>query len=283
MSELKRWLDESSEADDFERAILRAGLEADPPPAKRDQIWSVLTASLAVAPLAAVTTSTSAAGAPAAGAPAVAVASKAGAVWLAVAKGFLVGLAIYGTTAGVIEISDRLSAHQAPAATAPQAALPRRAASSAAQPSAAASPLLLTPTSENAPTPPHETPRGTANAKAIAREPLNPSPDLPSVAAFDDPTLSSSARASQLEAETRALRLARDELRAGKLADAFATLEASRRQFSAPELYQEREALMIELLSRSGQMAAAKQRAQAFLSRFPESPHAQQVRSLSSK
>ena len=33
MSEFKHWLDESSDADDFERAILRSGLDADPPPA----------------------------------------------------------------------------------------------------------------------------------------------------------------------------------------------------------------------------------------------------------
>ena len=45
-----------------------------------------------------------------------------------------------------------------------------------------------------------------------------------------------------------------------------------------PELYQEREALMIELLYRSGQVTAAEQRARAFLSHFPESPHAQQIR-----
>ncbi|HEX7452214.1 MAG TPA: hypothetical protein VF294_08015, partial [Polyangiaceae bacterium] len=101
---------------------------------------------------------------------------------------------------------------------------------------------------------------------------------LLSVAAFGDPA--SASRASQLQAEAQALRSARAALRSGRLADAFATLEASRRQFSAPELYQEREALMIELLQRSGQTSAAKERAQAFLSRFPESPHAEQLRQL---
>jgi len=77
---------------------------------------------------------------------------------------------------------------------------------------------------------------------------------------------------SRLEAEARALRQARDELRTNRLVDAFATLEASRRQFPAPELDQEREALMIELLYRSGQATAAEQRAEAFLRRFPEIP-----------
>jgi hypothetical protein len=53
--------------------------------------------------------------------------------------------------------------------------------------------------------------------------------------------------------------------------------KASRRKFVAPELYQEREALMIELLYRSGQTKTAALRAKAFLERFPESPHAEQV------
>ena len=113
---------------------------------------------------------------------------------------------------------------------------------------------------------------------AAARAPLGSAAAPPSVATFDVSEPLSEPRSSQLEAETRALRRARDELRAGKLSDAFATLEASRREVSEPELYQEREALMIELLSHSGQASAAEQRARAFLSRFPESPHAQQVR-----
>ena len=40
MTEFKYWLDESSEADDFERAILRSGAMAEPTDAKRDEVWS---------------------------------------------------------------------------------------------------------------------------------------------------------------------------------------------------------------------------------------------------
>ena len=122
--------------------------------------------------------------------------------------------------------------------------------------------------------------RGIASPNARARAPQDLAAVLPSVATFDDSGQPNGARLSQLEAETRALRSARNELRAGKLADAFATLETSRRQVTVPELYQEREALMIELLQRSGQTSAAKERAQAFLSRFPESPHSEQLRQL---
>jgi len=274
MSELKHWLDETSDADEFERAILRAGFEADPSDAKRDQIWTSLAATLAAAPLVAATTSVQAASTQAAAIGA----SKAGAVWLAVAKGFLVGLAVYGAAAGVSEISGRLSARPAPTVTTQRSIAKTRATSGSGEASGAASALPLPPTGDDAPKALRAAQRGSGNA--LAREPLHPTPDLPSVATFDDSKPPGIARASQLEAETRALRRARDELRANKLADAFATLDASRRQFSAPELYQEREALMIELLHRSGQRAAAEQRANAFLGRFPESPHVQQIRRM---
>jgi len=291
MSELKHWLDEGSEADDFERAVLRAGLEVDPPRAKQDQIWSGLMTTLALTPLAAATAhaaTAQVATAQAAQAAQVATAqaavvgvSKLGVVGLAVAKGFVVGLAIYGATAGVTEISNRFSARQALAPTAQQAIRPPRTATSAAQPSTASPVPLRTTASEDASaTTAYEPQRSNASAKIASHEPPSPAAALPSVATFDDAEHPSNARVSQLEAETRALRRARAELRLGKLADAFATLEASRRQFSAPELYQEREALMIELLSRSGQTTSAKQRAHAFLTRFPESPHAQQIRRL---
>jgi outer membrane protein assembly factor BamD (BamD/ComL family) len=106
---------------------------------------------------------------------------------------------------------------------------------------------------------------------------------LPSSAAFVDtePSVAKpSSGESQLEGEARALLRARAELHQGRLGDAFATLEAARRDFSAPELEQEREALMIELLYRGGQVPAARARAKTFLSRFPESPHAEKSRAF---
>jgi hypothetical protein len=235
-----------------------------------------LLGALAVAPVA--TTSAQAAGAKTAAAGV----GKVATVWLAVGKGFLLGLAIYGAATGVSEISTKLDARRTPTPTAQRAAAPARAR--VAPPGPPASALLLAPVSEDPKAAPRAAPRGSANASLSAPARL-PSPAAvpPSVASFDDSEHDDSeqqrsARVSQLEAETRALRRARDELRAGKLVDAFATLEASRRQFSAPELYQEREALMIELLHRSGQVATAEQRAGAFLDRFPDSPHAQQIR-----
>ena len=237
MSEIKHWLDESSDANDFERAILRSGSMADPTDAKRDEVWTNVLGALAIAPALVPAAGTSAAKAVLGGA------GKTAAVWLSVGKGFIVGLAIYGAASGVSEIAEHFSAR-------PMLSTAHRAA--------------LVPRPQRAP-----------EVAAPATPPAVPfatvEPAGPALAA-------SAVRESQLKAEAAALSSAREALRAGRLTDAFAQLEASRRQFSAPELYQEREALTIELLSRSGQPAVAQQRAEAFLKRFPESPHADQVR-----
>jgi len=278
MSELKHWLDEASEADEFERSILRAGLQADPPRATQDRVWSSLVGALAVAPIVAGTTTATAVP------TAVTGIGKASVVALAVAKGFLVGLAIYGAAEGVTALADRFSLPPRP--TKAQQAIPlRRTVEGKPSIAAVAAPLtgVSAPASgagQEASEAPHPTPRGNESTKTVAPETASSERAMPSVATFDDVLHSSSARLSQLEAETRALRRARGQLRAGNLADAFASLAASEREFPAPELYQEREALMIELLHRSGRRADARQRAQAFLIRFPDSPHAQPIRSF---
>ena len=281
MSELKHWLDEASDADEFERAILRAGLDVDPPAAKQEQVWSGLMATIAVIPLAAANATAQAVSAPTAAAGL----SKAAAVWLSVAKGFLVGLAVYGAAAGVSEISARLSPSRPPAPGAQRANEPARAVSRVTEPAQTTSALVRAPAREDAKATHRLAQRTFADASLDASAHASPQPSavLPSVASFDFSEPPSSAQVSLLDAETRALRRARDELRAGKLSAASATLEAARRQFSAPELYQEREALTIELLHRSGQVIAAEQRARAFISRFPESPHVQQMRQFAGK
>ncbi|MEO8903321.1 MAG: hypothetical protein ABI488_14265 [Polyangiaceae bacterium] len=279
MSEFRCLLDESSEADEFERAILRSGSIADPTDAKRDEVWSNVLGTLALAPLAPLAVSGSAAKAAASGA------GKVSAVSLGIGKGFVVGLALYGAAAGVSELARRLGARPAPVVGAPRVVA---APTQHALPAVVASPPLGAKVAAADPAFPTAMPSaapGPSNALSGAApvEPAAPSPvnDLPSVAAFaatEAAPNTSGVRESQLKAEAAALSRAREALRAGRLTDAFAQLEASRRQFSAPELYQEREALTIELLSRSGQAAVAEQRAAAFLRRFPESPHADQMR-----
>ena len=63
-------------------------------------------------------------------------------------------------------------------------------------------------------------------------------------------------------------------------ARALALLDAARTRFADGGLVQEREALTIEALVRSGQRALATKRAEAFLRDYPKSPHGADVRSL---
>jgi hypothetical protein len=91
---------------------------------------------------------------------------------------------------------------------------------------------------------------------------------------------SSEPKASQLGEEAQTLKRARDALRAGDLGAASAALEAARTRFPHGALGEEREALTIQLLERSGQRAAARARAESFLRSFPNSAHAPRVRDI---
>jgi hypothetical protein len=84
---------------------------------------------------------------------------------------------------------------------------------------------------------------------------------------------------SQLAAEGRVVLDARQALREGRPEEALRRLEAARATFADGALTQEREALTIEALARTGQRDAARARAAAFLRAHPESPHAATVRS----
>ena len=73
---------------------------------------------------------------------------------------------------------------------------------------------------------------------------------------------------------------ARRVLRAGDPARALTLLDAARARFPDGILAQEREALTIEALVRSGQRSVATKHAEAFLREYPKSPHGADVRSF---
>jgi hypothetical protein len=87
-------------------------------------------------------------------------------------------------------------------------------------------------------------------------------------------------RASQLREEASLVRQAREALRGGEASRALGLLDEAQRTIPGGALGQEREALAIEALARSGQRAAAAARAAEFLRRHPTSPHAAQMRSF---
>jgi hypothetical protein len=277
----KRWIDEHSDADDFERAILRSDFDAAPPPDASSDVLKRVMAVVAPlgpgAPLPTGTVEPATGGLLGAGAIAKGAATLGG-----LGKGFAlgVGVSIAAATGSHFLGAGPLATAPAPSSMVVQPPSVSSAGPVVARPVEAASAPPANDPAREPQIEPDSPPRGATDIAAApvptTERPAMQTPGASSVASFpaDEATLA----ASRLKEEAALLRRARAELRAGALAQAFATLEASRRAFTAPELTQEREALAIELLHRSGERAAAASRARDFLARFPESPHAAAVR-----
>lgn len=86
--------------------------------------------------------------------------------------------------------------------------------------------------------------------------------------------------ASRLREESAAVLEARAALRAGDAPRSLRLLEQARARFGRGALGQEREALTIEALFKAGRRPEARRRAEAFLSRHPQSPYATDLRRI---
>lgn len=146
-------------------------------------------------------------------------------------------------------------------------------------------------------------PRGEPAAKASASLPAPASPVTPAaplaqaepespaetveVAAPAAPLPSEAkqrvANASQLREESMAVLEARSALRSGDAGRSLTLLEQARQRFPRGALGQEREALTIEALARSGQAALARRRAEAFVRTYPRSPHVADIRRIAER
>jgi hypothetical protein len=91
------------------------------------------------------------------------------------------------------------------------------------------------------------------------------------------------ADASDLRAESRLIARARAQLKQGSATAALQTLEQARSRFPYGVLVQEREALLVEALARSGRRDEARARGSEFLRHHSSSPHASRVRDSLSK
>ena len=89
-------------------------------------------------------------------------------------------------------------------------------------------------------------------------------------------------RKSVLRDESSAVHEVRRTLRSGNAAAALSLLDQARHRFPRGALSQEREALMIEALAKSGAQEAAARKAQIFLHAYPKSPYASDVRTFTS-
>jgi outer membrane protein assembly factor BamD (BamD/ComL family) len=92
--------------------------------------------------------------------------------------------------------------------------------------------------------------------------------------------VASSSFASDASEESRAVTAARDALRSGNTGGALSLLAQAQRRFGAGALGQEREALSIEALAKSGQHSAAHTRGELFLKNYAHSPYAARIRAL---
>lgn len=91
-------------------------------------------------------------------------------------------------------------------------------------------------------------------------------------------SLTPAERASRLRDEAKATADARVALRSGDAAGALRRLADANRDFGGGAMGQEREALTIEALARSGARDAASARAAAFIAQWPNSAYAAAVR-----
>ena len=246
---------------DSERALLRHGVDIAPPPEAEARVWQGLAGALGVAAVG---------GAADASAKTITTAAtKAAGAGLTGAK--IVGLV--AVLAGAVAVGGYLLT--AANDTHPTAAAP---------PVTVAAPPAATPV---APPPPPAAPTAPAESATAANDGARPpapgarkthAPARP--AGAGGPAASPASSAVRLREETTLIRDARQALRQGDAARALRLLDECRRSFPAGVLQQERERLAIEALAKSGRTQEAAARAGAFLRRYPDSPHAGEIRAL---
>jgi hypothetical protein len=305
MSAPKRWLEEGGGATRSERDLLRLGRSQEPPPEAKAAIWTALLAQIPPIPpgsgggcaapgagganAAAGAKAASAAGAASGGSAPVAVAVGGGLL-----KSALIGagsaIALIATytvvtparaptvapTPAMLETAAEQNpgVHSAPGASKGASAAPAPAAQSA--PEIAGSPAIAdSPSAPEAPSAAASAePRAGSAAPSIGHDSRG---SWGSSAASPSPAAPAMNRETRLLEESRRLAEARDALRRGNASGALSRLDELQRAVPGGILGQEREALAIEALAKSGRSAEAQARARAFLQAHPTSPHATRV------
>ena len=234
----------------FEARLLRSSTRLDPPDCAEEELWQRLKLASAVGAAGAL-------GGAASHASAAASSRVAGSALAAhlLKWGTVAAVAVSAATVTTLWVLPHRSAG-APAAAGPKAAL-RAPQSSASIPQSAPS------ASVDAASAMLDTPSADGNPPAVVP--------------------GSTDRASQLRVESGKLRAARSKLGAGDFRGALADIARLNAQFPHGVLNQEREVVAIDALTGVGESAAARSRAQAFLTRYPDSPYAARLRPLISR
>ena len=235
-----------------QRALLQHGTSIEPPPGAEARVWLALAGAV---------------GAAAGGAAAADASTKT--ITTATATGVktdLVSMKIVAIVVGLVGLGALVALGRALFVPAKPPTMP----------AAVAPPPAVEP-----PTAPSPAPQAPPAAEAQPREappPADVAPARAAVPAHRSVRTTSSSSARRLGEETTLIRDARQALRAGDPARALQLLEQSRRMFPTGVLEQERERLAIEALVKAGRTPEASARASAFLRKYPDSPHAAEIR-----
>jgi hypothetical protein len=276
MMQPKRLTDEGSEATSFERELLVLGQNDGLSAAQKQEAWSnilVQLSPLTSLPPAAATAKLATSG----GLFSLKMASKVigvAALVGAVGVGYVIGSGRGDSTREARGITDTLAS--------PSQESSSQNGRHASDPSGA--PSSSTPPGED-PSDPSTDGAGSEEDQRV-RVASSKVARAPSVNKGETPSERSEAEdtpASRLREESLAVLAARRTLRTGDAGGALRLLEAARRDFPSGMLGQEREALTIEALARSGAKEVARKRADTFLSNYPKSPYASDVRAFASK
>ncbi len=264
-----RWLDEGGDGTPAERELLRSGLAMDPPPEAKDAVWNNLLAAIPGG-------LAGAAGAGAAGKAAGAAAGKASLIGAAAKGGMLSSILIGAGSAVVVIAGYTVVVPQEP--NTPSAVVSARSPAgtvlTAVTAGSRADTAMTAKGVEPAPSADVvgrsiEAPRASAKRDAPADAPIE---TAASASAMD--------RASMVREESRAVGAAREALRSGDAAGALAQLDAIRARFPEGVLGQEREALTIEALYKSGRRSEASARAKQFVAANPSSAHTERLQAF---
>lgn len=280
MSAPKRWLDETGTDDRAARDLLRSAASLDPPPGAQAQVWAALIAQL---PPGAPGGDGGASGGSAGGGALPAGAGKAalaGAAGGGMIKSALIGA---GSAIALVAAYTAVAPASAPETTPP---LPTIAIAVTSAPARLPSNPRPLPSVDPAPTaaPSAIAPIEARPADLRGNGSATPTADPSPVAAPDlGPEASAAEKESRLREESQRLGEARDALRRGDAPGALARLDELRRRFPTGVLVQEREALTIEALSRSGNAGEARARAETFHKAYPASPHKTRIDALTAE
>ncbi len=259
MNDPKRLLDDSELSED-ERHLLSAGAAMAPPSALGADVWAGLASKLPGAGPGGSTPQGTPGGS---GADPNGVNAPLAAPHVGLSA-LLVKAAVALLAVGALVLAGRAWLHGEPAASAPPKPLlsAAPAGETSSTPLVEPAPVALSPDAPATPVLPSHA-SAPHSSKTAAHAPVTPS-----------------STASDASEESRVVAAARDALRSGNSASALALLNQAQQRFGNGVLGQEREALFIEALAKSGQRSLARTRGEAFLKSYANSPYAARIRTL---